>query len=82
MIGYAMMDIDDDLFSLLNINTITEYRGLSYLMGADPGAISVANFIKYYNPDLHGPSTSNHIVGLLKGDGTTLCTFFFESFLA
>jgi phospholipase B1 len=59
MAGYAMMNV-------LNLNTAIEFRGLSYLMGADQGAVSVANFIKHYNPDLHGLFSSSHIVSYLK----------------
>ncbi|KAJ3311958.1 hypothetical protein HDU76_002997 [Blyttiomyces sp. JEL0837] len=32
----------------------TEYRGLVYDIGGDSGAVSIANFLKTYNPNLQG----------------------------
>jgi phospholipase B1 len=43
---------------------INEFRGKSYITGGDEEMITVANFIKYYNPNLFGASYGSHLVQL------------------
>ena len=38
------------------VEVLHEYRGATYLTGADPGTASLHNFIKQYNPALLGGS--------------------------
>lgn len=71
-----MFNIDSGALGLLNPFEIMEYRGLGYLMGANRGAVSIANFIKHYNPDLHGPSVGAHIVSPLMDNIVTPCMLF------
>ncbi|KAI7882801.1 uncharacterized protein EV154DRAFT_545536 [Mucor mucedo] len=68
MAGFGMIPINPGILGFLNINALTEYRGSSYLMGTDKDAITVANFIKHYNPNLHGPSTGSHVMSYVRGD--------------
>ncbi|KAI9254392.1 SGNH hydrolase-type esterase domain-containing protein [Helicostylum pulchrum] len=65
--GYGMKPISSGILGFLNKNTLTEHRGLSYLMGADEGAVSIANFIKHYNQVIDGPSAGSRILGYLRG---------------
>lgn len=44
-----------------------EIRGVSFSIGADPNATTLANFIKHYSPDLIGGSVKEHIVELCYG---------------
>ncbi|RHZ86068.1 hypothetical protein Glove_55g17 [Diversispora epigaea] len=49
------------------LEELYEYRGVSYAMGGDDGAISLANFYKHYSPELRGASVGNHIVEICYG---------------
>ncbi|KAF7731256.1 hypothetical protein EC973_000672 [Apophysomyces ossiformis] len=62
MAGLAMMGVDSDGTGIFNFSAITEYRGRSHTMGDDPGAVTVAQFIKHYNPDVKGGSLGHHIM--------------------
>lgn len=62
MAGFAMNGIDYENSGILNLSLISEYRGDSYAVGGDKGAITFPNFIKRYNPGLHGASTHSHII--------------------
>lgn len=42
-------------------NAFNEYRGLSYGIGGDEGALTVPNYIKHYQPNLKGYSVGDHI---------------------
>ncbi|CAG8794772.1 12065_t:CDS:2, partial [Gigaspora rosea] len=44
-----------------------EYRGVSYAMGGDIGAVSIANFFKHYSPELKGASLGYHLVEVCYG---------------
>jgi hypothetical protein len=68
-----MIPINPGLLGFLNINALTEHRGSSYLMGTDNGAITIANFMKHYNPNLHGPSIGSHVLSYVRGDYQGLC---------
>jgi len=46
---------------------MNEYRGLSYSIGGDKNATTLANFLKTYNPLLQGPSHGSHLVELCYG---------------
>lgn len=42
------------------LSSLNESRGLSFSMGGDPGAITVPNFLSYYNPNLVGYSINGY----------------------
>lgn len=67
MAGFVMMGINTHGTGMLNISAITEYRGQSYAMGGDPGAETMAQFIKNYNPNLQGESLGHHIIEYCHG---------------
>lgn len=76
MAGYGLINVMPGILGLLfSTNTLQEHRGLSYLMGADPGAINVANFMKKYNPRLHGPSVGAHILGYVRDNYKMPCMY-------
>jgi phospholipase B1 len=72
MAGFAMMGVDYDFTGILNTSTATEYRGNSYAVGADTGAITIPSFIKNYNPNVKGGSVLSHAASLCYG---VLCGF-------
>jgi len=49
------------------IGLLTEYRGLSWSIGGNPGAVTLANFLKFYNPNLQGASQGSHLVEICYG---------------
>lgn len=51
---------------------LLEYRGVSYATGRDPGALTLANFMNNYTPNVGG-STGAHLVTLCAAGGP-LCT--------
>ncbi|KAI8888184.1 hypothetical protein K501DRAFT_173727 [Backusella circina FSU 941] len=72
MAGFAMMGVDYSGTGALNLSAITEYRGHSYAIGADSGAITLPNFMKKYNSKLQGGSILTHAASLCYG---LLCGF-------
>jgi len=46
---------------------INEYRGLSFSIGGDPNATTLANFLRYYSPDIQGFSLGSHEVEYCHG---------------
>lgn len=46
---------------------ILEYRGLSYGIGGDENALTVANYIRNYQPGLQGSSIGQRITGVCNG---------------
>ena len=44
----------------MGFNSITEYRGQSWGIGGDDGAVSLANMVSHYNPSLTGRSHGSH----------------------
>jgi len=46
---------------------LVEARGQSWSIGMDPGAITAANFIKYFNPNVTGGSVGSHLTELCYG---------------
>ncbi|KAI8896079.1 hypothetical protein BC833DRAFT_630742 [Globomyces pollinis-pini] len=51
----------------LSLKNLYEQRGLSWSMGSDAGTVSIANFIKNYNPNVIGGSVGEHIVNVCYG---------------
>jgi hypothetical protein len=70
MAGFAMMGVDYDVGGngLLNFSAISEYRGNSYAIGGDTGALTLANFVKRYNPNVQGASVLSHLVSYCSGN--------------
>lgn len=46
---------------------IKEYRGLSYPIGGDPGAITIPNILSHYSPNLTGMSKGHHPLSACVG---------------
>lgn len=46
---------------------LNEYRGLSWSIGGDNNATTLANFLQTYNPNLQGPSLGSHLVEICYG---------------
>ncbi|KAF1798760.1 hypothetical protein V8B55DRAFT_1388400 [Mucor lusitanicus] len=65
--GYGMKNVPEGPSGLVHPNALTEHRGLNYMMGGDPDAISIANFIKHYNLKLLGSSTNTHPLVSIAG---------------
>ncbi|KAI9243256.1 hypothetical protein BY458DRAFT_141020 [Sporodiniella umbellata] len=63
MAGFAMLGVNHDQggTGILNISTVLEARGRSYGIGGDPGAVTIANFIKHYNPKVQGASVLDQV---------------------
>lgn len=55
------------LISMLDAKILQEYRGLSFSIGGDPNAPTVANFIRHYEPSLIGQSRGTHFIELCLG---------------
>ncbi|KAK4515678.1 pre-rRNA processing protein [Mucor velutinosus] len=66
--GYGIKNVPEGPLGLLNPNALTEYRGLNYMMGGDPDAISIASFIKHFNAKLLGSSTNTHPLVSIAGN--------------
>ncbi|KAI8971232.1 hypothetical protein BDB01DRAFT_811815 [Pilobolus umbonatus] len=67
MSGFGMMGINHAGSGVYNLSFISDYRGESYLMGGNPMAVSVANFMQHFNPNIHGASLDQHITSLCSG---------------
>jgi hypothetical protein len=67
MAGFAMNGIDYEGSGHLNLSMISEYCGNSYAMGGDTGAITLADFVKKYNPGVKSASIVSHIVSYCSG---------------
>jgi phospholipase B1, membrane-associated len=52
----------------VDIHKLYENRGVSFPIGGDPGAVTIANFIKYYSPELIGSSIGDHLIELCYGN--------------
>ncbi|KAG2218696.1 hypothetical protein INT45_003963 [Circinella minor] len=64
MAGFALEGINTDTggTGLLNLSSITEFRGKSWGIGGDEGAVTLANFVKHYNSSLEGSAVGKHFV--------------------
>jgi phospholipase B1 len=71
MAGFAMMGVTkkEETPGVIefDFDFVREFRGNSYGIGGDTGAVTLANFIKHYNSNVSGPSTSSHLVSLCYG---------------
>lgn len=79
-----MMGLDYEAGSgALNLSLISEYRGNSYAIGGDTNAVTLANFMKKYNPNVQGASVLSHLAsichGPLCGFPVTACKFYFDA---
>lgn len=73
MAGFAMMGLDYEAGTgPLNLSLLTEYRGNSYAIGGDTNAVTIANFMKRYNPNVKGASVLSHLASFCHG---TNCNF-------
>lgn len=52
------------LITFLDARILQEYRGLSFSMGGDAHAPTIANFLRHYQPDLVGSSRGTHLIEL------------------
>lgn len=71
--GYGVNNINPGIFGLLNTTSLTEYRGLNYLLGGDAEAVTIANFMKHYNPQICGPSIGYHELRRMQKGKLNLC---------
>lgn len=46
----------------MNLANLDEDRGVSFAIGGDPGAVTLATLMKNYQPNLHGASLGEHLV--------------------
>jgi len=61
----AMGDSITAGFGILGLDGgLDEYRGLSGPIGGDTDAVTIPNFIKYYNPTVIGASVGQHLFEL------------------
>ena len=69
MAGFALEGINTDTggTGLLNLSTLTEFRGKSWGIGGDEGAVTLANFVKHYNSSLEGSAVGKHFVFFCSG---------------
>lgn len=68
MAGFAMMGIDYEGAGIFNLSLVSEYRGNSYAIGGDTGAVTLSNFMKRYQPNVKGASVLSHLVSFCNGD--------------
>lgn len=71
--GYGVNNVNPGIFGLLNTTSLIEYRGLNYLMGGDSKAITVANFMKHYSPQILGSSKGFHELRKIQEGKPNLC---------
>lgn len=85
MAGFGMMGVDYSGTGLLNLSTIYEYRGSSYGIGGDTGAITLTNFAKRYNANIKGASVLSHLASICSGSTCSfplsLCKFYISDIL-
>lgn len=60
--GFGIMGVNTSLPPLLAmLDSYKEYRGLSYSIGGDEGALTIPNYIKHYQPNVTGYSIGQHL---------------------
>lgn len=74
--GYGVNNINPGIFGLLNTTSLTEYRGLNYLLGGDAKAVTIANFMKHYNSQIHGSSIGFHELRRMQKGKPNLCMLY------
>jgi len=66
------MALGDSITAGFGINGIEggllEVRGHSYAIGGDTNAVTLANFLKFYSPDIQGASLGNHLLEYCGGN--------------
>ncbi|KAI9263353.1 hypothetical protein BDA99DRAFT_438410 [Phascolomyces articulosus] len=69
MAGFALEGVNDGEggTGILNVSSITEYRGQSWGIGGDEGAITLGNFVKHYNASSEGQSKGSHLATICHG---------------
>ncbi|KAG2222309.1 hypothetical protein INT45_001572 [Circinella minor] len=69
MAGFALEGVNDGKggSSILNISSITEYRGQSWGIGGDDNAITIGNFVNHYNSSVEGRSKGSHLATICHG---------------
>ncbi|KAI7892132.1 uncharacterized protein EV154DRAFT_505727 [Mucor mucedo] len=80
MAGLAMNGIDYENSGVFNLSLISEYRGNSYAVGGNTGAITLPNFIKRYNPKVRGASVHSHVISFCTNPYCGLPTSFYRPF--
>ena len=70
MAGFALEGINDGQggTGILNISSITEYRGQSWGIGGDSGAITLANFVQHYNSSVEGGAKGKQVAAICHGN--------------
>jgi hypothetical protein len=58
---------------MVQIQSFTEYRGLSYSIGGDANAFTIPNYIKHYQDSLTGYSIGEHIAE--ECNGNVMCIY-------
>lgn len=58
--GFAAKGIQGP--TIVNLANLNEDRGVSFAIGGDSGALTLATLIKYYQPALKGPSLGEHLI--------------------
>lgn len=46
----------------MNLANLNEDRGVSFAIGGDSGALTLATLMKYYQPALKGASLGEHLI--------------------
>lgn len=62
------MGVDYQGTGIINFSAVSEYRGNSYAMGIDTGAVTLPNFVKKYNSKVQGGSVLSHLASFCNGD--------------
>jgi phospholipase B1 len=57
------------VISFLDAKVLQEYRGLSFSIGGDHNAPTIANFLRNYRPDLVGASRGSHLIEVCMAGG-------------
>lgn len=67
----VVMTLGDSITAAFGVNGrdagFEEIRGVSWAIGMDPGAVTVANFLKFFNPNVVGGSLGQHRTELCYG---------------
>ncbi|KAG1176305.1 hypothetical protein G6F70_005555 [Rhizopus microsporus] len=80
MAGFAMMGVNYGAHGtgIVNFTSIMEFRGNSYGIGGDTDAVTLANFVKHYSPNVKGASRLAHIVSYCSAKECTIPESFYR----
>ena len=69
MAGFALEGVNDGEggSGILNVSSITEYRGQSWGIGGDDNAITLGNFVGHYNSSVEGRAQGSHLATICHG---------------